>query len=67
MAITSWLSKECNALPQRVVCEKCGCVLYEDDELKTPDEVLQCHDGKCPKCGRKLALLPIDVEVKPAE
>lgn len=54
-------------MPQRVVCKKCGCVLYDDDELKTPDEILNQHNGKCPKCGKKLALVPLDVEVKPAK
>ncbi|MGD8564947.1 MAG: hypothetical protein PVF96_01195 [Candidatus Bathyarchaeota archaeon] len=54
-------------MPQRVTCQKCGCVLYEDNELKTPEEILHKHDGKCPECGRKLALMPLDIEVKPAE
>ncbi len=33
--------------------------------LNRPDEILQQHEGKCPKCGKKLSLMPIDVEVKP--
>ncbi|KON31933.1 hypothetical protein AC478_01765 [miscellaneous Crenarchaeota group-1 archaeon SG8-32-3] len=56
-----------NVLPQRVICSACRHVLYEGPDLKPPDEILQQHDGKCPKCGRKLSLLPIDVEVKPAK
>jgi len=52
-------------MPQRVICHGCSHVLYEGPELKPPDEVLQQFDGKCPKCGKKLSLLPIDVEVKP--
>jgi hypothetical protein len=40
-------------------------VLYDGDELKPPDEILQQYDGKCPKCGKKLALIPLDVEIKP--
>lgn len=54
-------------MPERVVCEECGYVLYEDDDLKTPDEILSQYDGKCPECGKKLALVPLDVEVKPVE
>jgi len=54
-------------MPQRVVCQQCGFILYESDELKPPDEILHQHNGKCPKCGKKLALIPLDVEVKPAE
>jgi hypothetical protein len=52
-------------LPQRVICHECHHVLYEGPELKPPDEILHQYDGNCPKCGRKLSLLPIDVEVKP--
>jgi ribosomal protein S27AE len=58
---------ECNAVPQRVVCQKCGYVLYEGDDLKPPDEIMQQCNGKCPKCGKKLAFIPLDVEVKPAK
>jgi rubredoxin len=54
-------------LPQHVVCHECGCVLYEGDELKPPDEILHKHNGKCPKCGRKLAFIPLNVEVKPVK
>jgi len=53
-------------MPECVVCQQCGTVLYEDVELKPPDEILQRYGGKCPKCGKKLSLIPIDVDVKPA-
>jgi hypothetical protein len=52
-------------LPQRVVCHECGHVLYEGFELRPPDEIISQNGGKCPKCNRKLSLLPLDVEVKP--
>ncbi len=52
-------------MPQRVVCHGCNHVLYEGVELRPPDEIIQQHNGNCPKCGRKLSLLPLDVEVKP--
>jgi len=58
---------ESNVMPQRVLCQQCGHILYEDDDLKTPDEILHQHNGQCPKCGKKLALIPLDVEVKPVE
>ncbi|MCX8151153.1 MAG: hypothetical protein N3D85_06600 [Candidatus Bathyarchaeota archaeon] len=54
-------------MPQRVVCHECRHILYEGAELKPPDEILHQHEGKCPNCGRKLSLLPVDVEVKPAK
>jgi hypothetical protein len=51
-------------MPEKVVCQECNCVLYEGDELKPPDEIIQKHDGKCPNCGRKLSLIPQNVEVR---
>jgi len=52
-------------LPQRIICQQCGYVLYEGADLKPPDEILHKHEGKCPSCSKKLSLIPIDVEVKP--
>ena len=63
--VTFVISGSENVVPQRVICSGCNHILYEGPDLKPPDEVLQQHDGKCPKCGKKLSLLPIDVEVKP--
>lgn len=54
-------------IPQRVVCKDCGYVLYEDEDLKPPSEILNRYDGKCPECNKKLALSPLDVEIKPAK
>ncbi|RJS74829.1 hypothetical protein CW712_05815 [Candidatus Bathyarchaeota archaeon] len=53
-------------MPQLVNCHKCGAVLYQGEELKSPEEILQMHDGKCPKCGNKLSLTPKNIDVKPA-
>jgi RNase P subunit RPR2 len=52
-------------MPQRVICHGCSHVLYEGLELRPPDEIIQQYNGVCPKCGRKLSLLPMEVEVKP--
>ncbi len=54
-------------MPQTVTCNQCGYLLYEGSELKPPDEIISKHNGKCPKCGKKLALVPINVEVKPVK
>ena len=51
-------------MPQLVICQKCGTVLYEGVELKTPSEILESYDGKCSNCGKKLSYIPIDAEVK---
>ena len=52
-------------MPQRVICQGCNHILYEGTELKPPDEIISQNGGKCPKCSRKLSLLPLDVEVIP--
>ncbi len=54
-------------MPQRVICEECGAILYEGVDLRPPDEIIQDYDGKCPKCGRKLSFTPKEVEVKSIE
>ena len=59
------INRESSTVPQRIVCQGCGYVLYDGAELKPPDEILHQYDGKCPKCGKRLALIPIDVDVKP--
>jgi len=51
-------------MPQSVLCEECDTVLYEGVEVKSPYEILKLHEGKCPKCKRKLSATPIRVEVK---
>jgi DNA-directed RNA polymerase subunit RPC12/RpoP len=50
-------------VPQKVICEKCGFVLYEGTELKPPDEIIQTNDGKCPKCRKKISFIPKKVDV----
>ncbi|MCJ7767483.1 hypothetical protein MUP79_03725 [Candidatus Bathyarchaeota archaeon] len=52
-------------MPQHVTCQGCGHILYDGAELRPPDEIIHEHDGKCPKCGKKLSFIPIDVNVKP--
>jgi len=54
-------------VPQRVICHKCGAVLYDSIELKPPDEIIQSYDGKCPTCGKKLSYIPKNFEVKPVD
>ncbi|MCK4953094.1 hypothetical protein KAS14_04865 [Candidatus Bathyarchaeota archaeon] len=54
-------------MPQRVACDSCGEVLYDGKNLKPPDEIILSHNGKCPKCSKKLSFVLINVEVRPAE
>lgn len=52
-------------MPQRVLCDGCGEIIYEGDDLKSPEEIHQMCGGKCPKCGRKLSLMPRKVKILP--
>ena len=54
-------------VPQKVVCSKCGYVLHEEEEdLKPPDEIIQMfEDERCPRCGHKLSVIPVDVKIYP--
>jgi len=57
--------KVCVVVPQRVACQGCGHILYAGAELRPPDEIISEHEGKCPKCGKKLSLVPANVDIKP--
>jgi len=51
-------------VPQRVMCDGCGAVLYEGAEVESPFEIIASYDGKCAECGRKLSSTPLRVDVK---
>lgn len=53
-------------MPQMVLCDGCGEVLYQGYEIKSPEEIYEVHGGRCPKCGRRLLLTPRRVEILPA-
>jgi ribosomal protein S27E len=61
------LDAEGDRLPQRILCSKCGEVLYEGDLLKSPQDVIKKFEGKCPKCGKELCFETDGVQVKPCE
>lgn len=48
-----------------VHCDKCRAVLYEGEQLKPPYEIIGSHDGRCPKCSRRLTTIPRSFEVRP--
>lgn len=54
-------------MPQRILCSKCGEVLYEGDLLKSPQDVIKKFEGKCPNCGKDLSFETDGVNVKPCE
>ena len=51
-------------MPQKIICEGCGYVLYDSDDLKPPEELIKELEGKCPKCSKKLIFNPEKVEIK---
>ena len=51
-------------MPQMVICQQCCATLYEGEELKSPYEIVQGYNGRCPACGKKLSYMPMDVEIR---
>gem|GEM_PF-1002168 len=54
-----------SSMPQQVLCDGCGEVLYQGYEIRSPEEIYEMYSGKCPKCGRKLSLMPQKIDVLP--
>jgi hypothetical protein len=51
-------------MPQKVICEACGEILYSDIDLKPPEELIRNFEGKCPKCGKELSYNPENIEIR---
>lgn len=51
-------------LPEIITCRGCGNILYEDNDLVPPDEIIRKHNGVCPKCGRKLEFSADQIEIR---
>jgi hypothetical protein len=51
--------------PQRILCSKCGELLYTGLELETPGEIIQRNGGYCPKCGKKLGFDTENLKIIP--
>jgi len=49
---------------EKIVCEKCGYVLYESKELIPPLQVYEKYNGVCPNCKKKLNRKPLKIEIK---
>jgi len=50
-------------MPQKIICNNCKKILYEEPELKFPQEVIQELNGSCPHCGKKLMFSSERVEI----
>lgn len=60
-------SKRGYNMPQKILCEACGSILYHGLELETPTEIIQRHSGICPQCKKKLEFETEKVKIVPFE
>lgn len=54
-------------MPLAILCQGCGAILYEGEEIKPPYELLSELNGRCPVCNRRLSRIPQSFEVKSME
>ena len=52
-------------MPQKVTCAECNYLLYEDNILKSPKDIIKKFDGRCPKCKRTLNFEITSVSITP--
>jgi hypothetical protein len=52
-------------LPQKVTCAECNHMLYEDNILKSPKDIIKKFDGRCPECNRKLSFEAKAISILP--
>jgi len=52
-------------MPMKVLCEKCGFLLYTGVDVKAPYDIVIEHDGRCPNCAKRLRHTPQNIEIKP--
>lgn len=47
----------------KIICNNCKTVLYDDDELISPREIIDKYDSICPKCSSVLSFDPSRVNI----
>ncbi|MFH0897802.1 MAG: hypothetical protein V1850_07150 [Candidatus Bathyarchaeota archaeon] len=50
-------------MPQKIICGGCGEILYNMNDLKSPNELLEQLKGVCPRCSKKLSFDPTKVDI----
>jgi rRNA maturation endonuclease Nob1 len=50
-----------------VVCHGCGKLLYQGRDLIPLYRLRRRTDGKCPACGRKLAIRPLSIKFEESD
>lgn len=53
-------------MPQKIKCEGCGLILYNDIDLKPPSEIIKQLNNSCPRCAKELVFDPKKVEINPS-
>ena len=48
-------------MPQKVSCSKCAFILYEEEELIQPVEILRKFEFKCPRCTGTLEVQTVKI------
>ena len=52
-------------MPQMVTCAECNHMLYENNILKSPQDIIKKFDGRCPECNRKLSFEAKAISIGP--
>jgi hypothetical protein len=51
-------------VPQKIICEGCGNILFKDIKLRPPQELIHELNGKCPYCDKELIFNSDKLEIK---
>lgn len=54
-------------MPLTIVCHRCGEILYKGDDMVSIYEKRVKNEGRCPACGRRLAISPLSIILEPIE
>jgi DNA-directed RNA polymerase subunit RPC12/RpoP len=54
-------------MPQQITCSGCGKTLYDGEILKSPQDIIKKHNGRCPECNKKLDFSPDNLMITPCE
>jgi len=60
-------------MSEKIFCGKCGMLLYFGEEIKrrlymraipSEETVLSLYNNTCPRCGNRLSLKTVKIEIK---
>lgn len=41
-------------MAQKIICDRCGTILFTSCKIKSPYDVIQALNRECPQCGKEL-------------